>query len=337
MSKIILASCDDGIYRSTDLGASWSSVNASKAFTDVAVTGNGICYGYANDGDIQKSSDGGQSWASVGNCGLEGAEFYPSSIVAISESVLLAAGKNQSDLYGNVRKSTNGGVTWASTTFPFTVLTENADIINLGGGNFAALFCKTGDTASDFYLSSNSGDTWAQAYFVESGGTRIYYKLENLGSGVVLAFGNNGTGGDATPAVLRSTDYGDNYSLVYWPNPDYSVNFECSGAALSSSEILFLTAYGWFNPNRSTTRSVNSGVNWSAVVSGTFIPMCAAHVQGDIVIAGNYQYDDGVRSTDKGSNWSAMTIGARAVNFTVFDYSAEHYQDLILYMLQQIR
>ncbi len=94
-----------GVFRSTDAGASWKLLGSITGVQVVAIDPASLATIYAGTGrGVLKSTDGGESWTSAGLAGT------PVSILAIdpiTPSTLYAAGKGD-----HYYKSTDGGASW---------------------------------------------------------------------------------------------------------------------------------------------------------------------------------------------------------------------------------
>ncbi len=161
----------DGIFKSTDLGETWTQLSATKGNKDFLVVTRIIVdpinanlllascvsspYTIDRKSTIQRSTDGGATWASM----------YSSSI-AIEQ--LVSTPGNFSVLYATQRatgvvKSIDGGLTWAASS---NGLTASGRIeIAISPANPSRLFASTEGgvtgTGSDLYFSNDDGATWA--------------------------------------------------------------------------------------------------------------------------------------------------------------------------------
>ena len=155
-----------GLYKSADGGTSWTLYNTgmTEAYFDslgVAAGSTNILFaGGYTDGKIQKSTDGGESWAEV---------FDVQTYLATAENVYLkdlAVSANGQTVYvlacekyyntGYLMKTSNGGTDWTQLSPPLD-----------GWGNAIALDAGDADTfflgtALGLYRTTNGGTGWTK-------------------------------------------------------------------------------------------------------------------------------------------------------------------------------
>ena len=124
-SNVVLAATNQGLFRSTDAGATFSNVSIVPAAGGVPVVwslawGGGDTFvlsllGGSNDGEIWRSTDGGATWvrssglaAGIGRISLDAA---PSNRSVMYATAAKPSGATANDLV-NIYKSTDDGVTW---------------------------------------------------------------------------------------------------------------------------------------------------------------------------------------------------------------------------------
>ena len=181
------ASSFDGVYRTSNQGASWAAVNNDGVSTNIADI---ICVGEAvlaaQDNQIFLSLDNGDNWSSVSS--NIGTGFI--TCLAKRGTELFAAGQG-------IYYSNNLGLTW-STVIPF---------VSTGGGNSGlSVFGDTifvGKTAGGLWRSVNNGSTFSN---VSTG-------LTGTGVTNVVKVGNIHFVGSST-GIYRSTNAGNSWQLV---------------------------------------------------------------------------------------------------------------------------
>ncbi|MFH1845797.1 MAG: hypothetical protein ABIF77_21650, partial [bacterium] len=136
-----------GIFRSTDVGASWNLSGLWGArVPDIIVDNAGRIFASVDNGDVQRSTDNGTSWPLLGSSltGPNGGLAYDDVL-----DILYAARP------GTVSRSTNGGDSWqaVSTNFPSLEVRALAAVPNGG-----PLFVGTGSDKA--YRSEDGGVTW---------------------------------------------------------------------------------------------------------------------------------------------------------------------------------
>jgi fibronectin type 3 domain-containing protein len=220
-----------GIWRSTDYGATWSGpINTGTNGVTVSDCGSGITVSISNTTNVPtiyegcirgngigfwKSVDGGVNWThySVGpNSNRQ--DYYPPVVDPYDPDHLLMTGHE----FDSIVESIDGGQSWTNVSFANGMLQNNGTgfifFINTGNasttrGNWLWMSQVAGGLYGT-WRTANSGGTWAQVDKNEhSVGSAQIYQPDN--SGVVYIAGQYSALGDG---VLRSTDYGQTWSHV---------------------------------------------------------------------------------------------------------------------------
>ena len=191
----------NGIYRSTDDGATWSSLisppSGQTIVTGIAVAPNGDLWlaGVLPNG-IYRSTDDGATWSSLisppaGQTGVTGID------VALNGDLWLA-GSSPDDIY----RSTDDGATWSSGGISApsgqTIVTGIAVAPN--GDLWLA-----GSSPDGIYRSTDDGATWSSLISPPSGQTSV--------TGIAVApNGDLWLAGSSPDDIYRSTDDGATWS-----------------------------------------------------------------------------------------------------------------------------
>jgi len=298
---------DDGVYRSTNNGASWSPVNTdltTKSVTSLAVAGPYLFAGTVGGG-VFRSIDNGNSWKTF-NLGLSNMSVYALSIVGGT----------------NIFAGTNAEVFYNSQIYSSSIDSASWTQIFLGGGslstirsivtNGAFIFVSTNNIV---YRSSDGGMTWSAA----NSGITIASGIPTLAVNGTAVFAG-GPGG-----VFRSTDNGVSWTFVinglYGPSP-WVQTLAVSGGNLFAG-----------TRNQGVYVSIDNGDHWSGVAGDVnLVDVRALATAGTDMFAGsggfaslNYErFGSGIfRSTDNGANWTASSYGLITTTVTSLIYTGK--------------
>jgi photosystem II stability/assembly factor-like uncharacterized protein len=231
-----------GLFRSTDLGASWTWLSGYTRPECWAIAFNDSDHIFAGDGDwggLMRSTDDGDSWVQV----------LPNSVAVISIS-MDSVGAIYVGASNNFYKSTDNGVTWTSiySGLPSleiaATLCKQRDYIFVGTG-----YISQGDGV---YHSTNGGENWIQRGL---SGQTVYS----------LALDDNGTlfAGTKDSGIYKSNDNGLNWQQIN--NGLYSKNI--FRVKTGPSNLL----YACSESDGGIYRSSNLGESWdiTGVTAGT--------------------------------------------------------------------
>ena len=193
IGKIGIISTDIGMFRSTDLGATWSAIPESSLESltaDALLTKDSLLIGGSSSG-IFRSTDSGQSWQLVRN-----ANMVATFCLASLDSVILAgsdAGWGMpNDTFAGIWRSTDFGSDWTRSTLPDSIAVTS--FATIGQKIFAG-------TVNGVLSSDDAGITWRA---IEVG-------LTNLD---VLSLTTDGTNlfAGTNKGIFFSTDNGTSWS-----------------------------------------------------------------------------------------------------------------------------
>jgi photosystem II stability/assembly factor-like uncharacterized protein len=231
-----------GLFKSTDLGASWIWLSGYTRPECWAIAFNDSDHIFAGDGDwggLMKSTDSGNTWV----------QLLPNSVAVLSISIE-SFGVIYVGASNNFYKSTDNGVTWTSISSGLpsleiaTTLCKQRDEIFVGTG-----YILQGD---GIYHSTNGGENWIQRGL---SGQTVYS----------LAFDDNGTlfAGTKDSGIYKSNDNGLNWQQIN--NGLYSKNI--FRVKTGSSNLLFACS----ESDGGIYRSSNLGESWdiTGVTAGT--------------------------------------------------------------------
>jgi ligand-binding sensor domain-containing protein len=303
-----------GIFRSTDIGSTWTAVNVGlsiHAISSLTVNSSGAIFAGTAGSGVYRTTDNGGTWVAVNTgiadleiqglaSGRNGEVFAASytlglyrttnsgaswTLVGASDpaEILQAviANSNGLVLVGSdlgMSRSTDYGTTW---TAPL-----GTDVQALAFGTSTYVYA--GTFSGGVYVSSNSGATWT-AY--NSG--LLFYNIRSLAATSTYVFAGTEWGG-----MYRSSDLGKSWQTV---NIGLT-NHLPSAIFPSASGALFAGTFGG-----GIFRSSDSGGNWFSSTTGVRNAFVYSLVTG---LRGNVYAGTGgagiFRTTDEGTSWSSL-------------------------------
>lgn len=271
-STIFMGTEENGLYRSTDGGSTWTALIANGIYS-LAAVGSSILVGTKGDG-VSRLSNNGASWQRV-NADFSKRDVY---VFAVNgDTVFAGAG-------ADVWHSTDGGMHWTADTglsgkpIRSLAITGNTILAGTGDGTGGGVFRLSGN-GSD-WVAASAGLTNTPVEFLSVAGNAVY-------------------AGTAGSGIFRSTDGG-----AQW----IAVNDGLPYTAVRSLAVMNTTLFAGTDGG-GVFRSADNGTSWDMVSSGiTNSIIRALAVCGTTVYAGG-EFDGLFRSTDSGANWSAVDIG----------------------------
>jgi hypothetical protein len=307
----------DGVYVSTDTGASWHQTLFSQSISCLTVNGANIFAG-TNDNGVLLSTDNGGTWNPV-RAGLTGG--------GLSISTFMVRGPNLfAGTAGGLFVSTNNGTSWTTSGsglsgVPVSALTQNS----------LTLFA--GTAYSGVYLSTDYGSSWNPAnaglrdphvgslawdatillagtvsggvYMSTDGALNWIYASDGIPEAPASVLARNGTtifSGTSGAGVFTTANDGASWSLSSSGLPDPNV----WAFAFSGQSVFAGTSSGVY-------RSTNNGSFWTAAntgISGSLVYALAQSPGG--LFAGVLGGSPGAvifRSTDNGATWTPAGNG----------------------------
>ena len=244
----VVASSDNGTFRTTDNGATWQQQTSVGYMTLARSPANPATIYGSTGSPIYQSIDNGVTWlfrGSIAVCCAAGIIADPSS--AATAYVFYSFNSSVAP----VQKTTDNGMTWnpAVTGFPANALVT-AMAAGSDGSLYAGLAFAPGGSPGGVYKSSNHGASWAA----------INTGLPSIGIpplGLTVSPSN--------PSIIYASDYfflygspngGSNWTPI-GPLPGGTVSLTVSS---SNSSTLFYAAYDSAAPLWGST---NGGLAWS--------------------------------------------------------------------------
>ncbi len=276
-TTLFAATSYDGVYKSTDMGLTWTPSNTGMGPKDVrtlTVTGSSTLLAGSHYVGVFRSTNSGLSW----NRALSG--FPPGSTIAgmFAFGTTVLAGT-----YDGAYRSTNNGLTWNK-------LTGTNDTINY---SLVRGIWQSGDTifaGTNFkfhgavYRSTDNGTTWER----KSNG--LPSNLQFLNS--VIITDNNTVLAGSDHSVYYSTDNGNNW--VHSNFPDLYIENMAEGGGYEYAACDYIGIY----------RSSDNGVNWSNTISGLDFLLMSA--RDNFACVGSVN-EGAYVTTDNGLQWFGVS------------------------------
>lgn len=272
----------NGLFKSTDSGASWTKVLSKIGVYDFAITpyDSKIIYVaglYDNQGKVLKTTDGGASWLEKYN--------DPSADNAVRSLALNPQNPNQLAIgtsSGGVVLSSDGGISWK-------LLNNFNDKINRvlwQNGNIYVLLKSKG-----LYKSSDIGATFQNISDNLSNSSNLLKILQNSASGLVF---NQAFVDTLTPSLMyvttsmglyKTADEGKTWNAVDLPVKKDSSGTRAIAVAKTSSNLVFTSV------DSTIYKSTDGGASWQTqgVATSGFVNYILVDPQmPQIVYAGIY-------------------------------------------------
>jgi len=290
-STILAGNGDGSLFRSTDMGGTWTNISPSSygpAIASLASSGNVAIKGHGVY--IMLSTDSGSSWQT--SLSLDSMERAVPRVYALAASGSeIYAGVNITDGIGRIYRSSDLGTTWA----------DMSDGINFGK-TFALVIVPSGtDTAilagtdRGIYRSTNAGATWKEAN--EGLSDSAVTSLAAMGQ---ILFAGTRIG------IFRSFDYGTSWNAT----PSALSGHDVSCFAVSGADIFAGTR------DQGIFLSTDGGTTWSQVSEGLPGSCVSAMTTARSCVFSGFMDGSICRSTDRGGNWSVVCQGEKSADGT---------------------
>jgi photosystem II stability/assembly factor-like uncharacterized protein len=251
------------IYKSTDLGATWSPLPTSPFSASHIV--NGIYFLDDNTGWVAAfdsnliyyTTNGGQTW--IDRSPVNYTESI-SDIKFLSSTVGYACGSPVNT--SNVIKTTNGGITWDTLTTPFSSTYNEMYWQDVQNGWAVG-------NSGHIFRTTNGGTTWTDTS-VTGGTPGSLYRMVRADANTFYTFGSSGK-------VWKSTDGG----LTFITLPAAGAQPLWSAAFADANNGIV------FGSNGSAYRTTNGGNSWiGTVVFSTEVLKAAIKINNTIYVGG---------------------------------------------------
>ncbi|MCF7569227.1 T9SS type B sorting domain-containing protein [Sabulilitoribacter arenilitoris] len=230
----IIMSTYRGLYKSTNMGQSWSESNvgiAAQQIESLNYNSNYLFAGTDNQG-VYRTADGGVTWSNVSN-GLNALNSQTvTDIVVVGEDLYLATG-------GGVYSSTDDGASWVRKFNPG--INKSAQALDYDDGVFV-----TAVNGNGVYISQDMGSSWV---LVNTNGINIDTSYESI-----IIKGNTIVVSTADSEIFVSEDLGSN-----WKNVSIPIGFFiASDFEFENNRLYVATTQGLYF-------SDNLGNNWQRI------------------------------------------------------------------------
>jgi hypothetical protein len=287
----------NGVYLSTNSGATWSQVSNTNLptynnYRSVAMSSDGSIQLAATTGDgVYLSTNSGATWSQVSNTNLSTDNNYRSVAMSSDGSIQLAG-----TLGDGVYLSTNSGATWSQVSNTNLPTDNNYTSVAMSSDGQYQLACVSDPSASiqgKVYKSIDYGNTWQIIPSLSAPGN-TWYKCVYMSA--------NGTIQVAVPVVdgiFISSDTGVNWAQISSDVEPLMNNNFTSGCCSSNGQYHYLA--GISTP---IIMSSNYGSTWTATgVPSYYWESVSTSSNGNVVLVGSDE-NGAYLSTNSGSTWS---------------------------------
>jgi photosystem II stability/assembly factor-like uncharacterized protein len=295
----VIAATDLGLFRSTDLGSTWTEVRKNTLYTELSysiTSANGNFYvanqnGGVNSGkdSIYKSTDNGTTWFSIKK-NLP-PYTYGQYLMAYGDTIFFGM---QSE---NVYRSLNGGQSWQIDSVGMDNRRTHSGLIDgsviYSGGNY---YVSSGQSGyGGLYVSTNNGNTWVKKYMPMH--MSMVNGLIQLGSKLIA-----NASGQKEFGIFVSNDRGQTWKksqtvMTTNGNPAVFTNLTVKDG------IIFAAAATSSGIPNAVFASKDSGATWSPVHTG----LAATSSINSFFVDADTLYGcmkEGLfRTTDNGTSW----------------------------------
>jgi Calx-beta domain/Carboxypeptidase regulatory-like domain/Beta-propeller repeat len=252
----IYAATSDGIYRSTDAGATWTKVPAtglsSASFaTALAVdpTNSLVVYVSVFSG-LSKSTDGGNNWTTINTAPLFFSSVSTIVFDPVTPSTMYIGASN------GVFKSTNSGASWIAQNNFSVPGTPNVRALAIDPTTPLTLYA--GTSGNGLFKSTNGGGVWTAANTGMGGPnpTNVNVIAIDPANPATIYTGHGFSGG-----INKSTNGAASWTPLTNEVPQSQVN-----AMVATSSAVYASV------SSGVIKSTNGGTNWTTANTGLWNP-----------------------------------------------------------------
>jgi photosystem II stability/assembly factor-like uncharacterized protein len=254
------------LFQTRDGGSAWSPVPAPGSAVVFDPNNPDVCYAYGSK--LQKSIDGGMTWAEISS-------FYTLSLaIDPANSNRIFAGTFGPTGANNVCRSVDGGASWTCSALESWFGSGvSAIVVDPGNGDvvYAATAGDFDNPGRGIFKSTDAGATWTNisttSFYAE-----VSCLVMNPSDPDVLLAGTT-FGGFAPQGILKSVDAGATWTQSSTGLPDYIGVYDMAIDPLQPDIVYVATSDGFY-------RSVNEGADWTRMSSApgfvNTVDLCAS-------------------------------------------------------------
>ncbi|MDX2173592.1 MAG: T9SS type A sorting domain-containing protein [Bacteroidota bacterium] len=367
-SANILVATSVGIYRSTNSGASFTSINTFNCWDlKVHPTNSSIMYA-ASGTTFYRSTNSGASFSSV-STPISGANRISIAVTPINPTnVYLLASKSSDSQFLGVYQSTDDGQTFVTKSITPNIIGNSCGGTSTGQGqgwydlSIAASPTNSGEVVVggvNVWKSTNNGTSWSLIGCWNNAPNYIHadiHELEYAPNGTLFSANDGGffksNGGTTWTDLTANRNIAQIYKIGLssltankWitGHQDNGTNIR-SGATYSASlsgdgmdcfidrtndNVMYAEQY-----NGSLNRSLNGGLSWSSIVSGlTGTGDWVTPWKQDPFVANTIYvgYNTMFKSTNQGTNWTSM--GNTGGGGSIVEFAIAPSNNQVIYVL----
>ncbi|MEP7337417.1 MAG: Ig-like domain repeat protein, partial [Acidobacteriota bacterium] len=305
-AQALYAATQEGVFKSTNGGTSWSFLEGRGTTNGIAVAPGGIIY--ASEAHLlNRSTNGGATWTRIAegviNNHIDGIVIDPAnaSIVYVSTNG------------GGLFKTTNGGATWSSINTGFD--TSQILTVAIDPANSSVLYA---GTTLGIYKSTNAGMIWAQTNNNMPVGYSQAIAFHPTRPGTIYT-GNYGR-------VYESTDSGASWTMLGADRPEPALAAISMAVTANSPTAVLIGTEGtsaWryaFSCLPITTQPISqavcpgSSVSFSVATSESYV--CYQWRKNGVALANNGNVSGATTANLTIANANASDVGAYDVALT---------------------
>ncbi len=298
----VYAGTQDGVFKSTNGGGSWTNVNAGVLKGDVRAlvidpSTPATLYATSN-GDVFKSRNGGGSWAAISG-GTSQVHVLALAIDPSAPATIYAAGSSRTAFGGPVAyKITDGGETWTPINAGLTTYYVNT--LLLDPSTPSTIYA--GSYFDGAFKSTNGGQSWSP---INTGLTDNFIQALAIGPSAPASL----YAGTVFGGVFKSTNGGRSWTTA-------NAGMKSIVGALAVDPSVPATLYAGTSGNSGAGggifKSTDGGGSWTTIqiLYSELKALAVDRSMPDTLYAGAssdfyYDYPAGVfKSTDGGAHWT---------------------------------